>query len=76
MDTGGLSVNLLMIANYMPYAILKCNYPYIICQLVTIILRIIFLEFKQQNKIGNPLVGVEFQMLYVILQCLWSAHVF
>ena len=76
MDTGGLSVNLLMIANYMPYAILKCNYPYIICQLVTIILRIIFLEFKQQNKIGNPLVGVEFQMLYVILQCLWSAYVF
>jgi branched-subunit amino acid transport protein len=68
-DIEGLSVNLLMIANYIPYAILKCNYPYIICQLVTTILRIIFLEFKQQNKIGNTLLGVEFQdvVCYIIV---------
>jgi hypothetical protein len=68
-DTGGLSVNLLTIANYISYAILKYNYPYIIYQLVTIILRIIFLEFKQQNEIGNPLLGVEFQdtVCYIIV---------
>lgn len=69
MDTEGLSVNLLMIATSIPHATLKCNYLYIICQLVTIILRIIFLELKQQNKIGDPLLGVEFQELicYIIV---------
>lgn len=69
MDTEGLSVNLLMIATYIPHAILKCNYLYIICQLVTIILKIIFLEFKRQNKIGDPLLGVEFQdvICYIIV---------
>lgn len=69
MDTEGSSVNLLVIATYIPHAILKCNYIYIICQLVTIILRIIFLELKQQNKIVDPLLGVEVQdvICYIIV---------
>jgi len=68
-DTERLSVNLLMIATYIPHAILKYNYLYLISQLVTIIHRIIFLEFKQQNKIGDPLLGVEFQdvICYIIV---------
>lgn len=58
-----------MIVTYIPHAILKCNYPYIICQLVTIILRIILLEFKQRNQIGDPLPGVEVQFVicYIIV---------
>jgi hypothetical protein len=40
------------------------NYLYIICQLVTI-----FLEFKQQNIIGDPLLGAEVQdvICYIIV---------
>ena len=76
MDTEGLSVNLLMIATYIPHAILKCNYLNIICQLVTIIPRIIFLELKQQNKRVDPLLGVEVQdvicyiIVFVVGMCL------
>jgi len=75
-DTEGLSVNLLMIATYIPHAILKCNYLNIICQLVTIIPRIIFLELKQQNKRVDPLLGVEVQdvicyiIVFVVGMCL------
>jgi len=53
----------------LPHAILKCNYLNIICQLDTIILRIIFLDLKQQNKIVDPLLGVEVQdvICYIIV---------
>ena len=80
MDTEGLSVNLLMIATYIPHAILKCNYLYIICQLVTIILRIIFLQFKQQNLIRDPLRGAEVQdvicyiTVFVVDRCLLEGN--